>query len=275
MTYYQIENWLETPESIKIKNLKWVAMQNSFDGKIYKRLLKHPDPVRVFGIAILMAELASRAPVGYRGKLIGSDLSTGYTQEDMADKTGMPVTDFAFAIPILMSIGWVSYFDGSRKLSVIPDKIRLYDRTGQDTKGQVLPISPAPAAFFEKIIGLNYHGPQAVSMLSDFRSMPRLSNYNPGTEGIPEAMFYVLESIPAITKKYPAFKIYAFLQKAVNEKFSLMALAGAVKALVDLQHPPQDMAPYWQALIRNEKAQLKCWENEIWPTIKHDRYKLK
>lgn len=133
---------------------------------------------------------------------------------------------------------------------------------------------PAPAAFFEKIISLNYQGEPARAMRADFKAMPRLANYDPGKEGIPEAMLYVLESIPAITKKYPKFRIYAFLQKAVNEKFSLMVLAGAMKALIDLQHPPQDLAPYWQALIRKESVLTKCWENEIWPSVKHGKYKL-
>jgi len=118
MTYYQIENWqenYETPESKGYKTLHWVAIKNSFDGTLFKRLIKQPDPTRVFAIAVLMAEIASRSPKGHRGKLIKADLSTGYTPEDMADKTGMPLDDFLFAIPILIQIKWVSFIDTPRK----------------------------------------------------------------------------------------------------------------------------------------------------------------
>ncbi len=277
MSYFQIENWdrnFETPESRKIKTLHWVAMQNSFDGKMYKRLLKQPEPMRVFGVASLMAELASRAPFGHRGKIIGSDLSTGYTHEDMADKTGMPIEDFIFAIPILISIGWVSFRDENGRLSKIPDNFLLHNITGHGTTEQPEKNLPAAAAFFERIIALNYQGTTRDQLLSDFRSMPRLSNYDPSAEGTPEAMLYVLESIPAIQRRYPKFKIYAFLQKAVNEKFPLLSLAGAMKSLIDLKHAPQDMAPYWQALIRKPDVLRKCWEESIWPSIKHGKYKL-
>ncbi|MDQ7798500.1 MAG: hypothetical protein RDU76_06115 [Candidatus Edwardsbacteria bacterium] len=132
MPYYQIENWdqnYETPESKGYKNLHWVAVKNSFDGTLYRRLLKQKDPIAVFGIAVIMAEIASRSPKGHRGKLIKSDLSTGYTLEDMADKSGMPLSGFIHAIPILMNIGWISYIDGQRKIKEISGKIPLHNMT--------------------------------------------------------------------------------------------------------------------------------------------------
>ncbi len=269
------EKLFETNETRKLVHLRWVPFPNKHDGEGYARIMTLPDgsprphAAEIFSAWVLMVQVASKCKTRW---VLEKDDGSPIDSATLAYKTKGRREWFDLAFPLLLEIGWIS----GDSPGVPADGGRLAGANrmeGKGIEGKGITI-PAAAAFFERIINLNYQGPQLDGMLSDFRSMPRLSNYDPAQEGVPEAMLYVLESIPSITKRYTKFKIYAFLQKAVNENFPILALAGAMKAIIDLQHPPQDMAPYWQALIRKPDVLRKCWENEIWPAVKHGRYKL-
>lgn len=263
MQYYQIENWddnFETPESKKIKNLKWVAIQNSFDGKIYKRLLKHPEPARVFGIAVLMAELASRAPKEYRGKIVGSDLSTGYSIEDMADKTGMPVDDFLFAIPILKAIGWISFYDDSRKLSGSPDKNPLHNITGHNRTTKV--NQPAGCPSVEKPVDkafdkLSDAGLIFFEKLSDTeKAMAKGLGYKfiNAAKVTDDTKIKIVRGLILLYSKWPDAPKFSAMH--IHRDASSLYVLGAINACNARASPPEKWPEYFQACIHKHGAAI-------------------
>jgi len=105
---YRIKDWdriFENSESRKLKNLNWVPMPNSWDGRGYIKVTKHKQAVSILAAWPLIVQIGSKCP--HRGLLAKVD--GPLSAEDMADLTRMPVEVFARALDALTSpeIGWI------------------------------------------------------------------------------------------------------------------------------------------------------------------------
>jgi len=274
MKVYRIRDWLslyENAETHRYKTLKWVPVPNSHEGEGYGQIMMMPDgslrpnATDIFTAWIIMLQIASKCSP--RGVLINAN-GKPYTAAGLAYKCKGNKAWFDAAIPLLLDIGWIENAEVQPAPAAAPEK--------PAPAPPAPPAAPAAADFYRKIIGLNFTGQLRDNALADFEAMPRLCEYRPDAEAVPEALLYCLEMIWAIRKKYPKFNIYQFMQAAVKRKHSITALAGAMHALMDLQKPEdiRNMAAYWQALMKNVDAQERCWRDKVWPAVKHGKYKL-
>ncbi len=108
MKAYQIKDWhvhYESSDSRKTKFLRWVKIPNKHDGKGYRRVLAHPDGIRMFSGFILMVQEASKMPI--RGLL--ADENGPLTSEDLSIATGAPADIFELCFKCLIDnkIGWL------------------------------------------------------------------------------------------------------------------------------------------------------------------------
>ena len=98
---YRIRDWkslYENGDTRKIKSgLRWVPTPTRHDGAGFRRLMKRPDGLLLFGAWNLILQVAAKAPE--RGTL--SDGHAPWTSEDIADKTGAPADDIECALQVL------------------------------------------------------------------------------------------------------------------------------------------------------------------------------
>jgi hypothetical protein len=104
-----IKNWAENFEKSDNRRLKvfsWVAVPTKMDGKKFRRLSKYKDGLEIFGIFILLLELAGKMPE----KGVLKDVDGDLDYDDMELMTGFPSNKFKKAISVLCSdeIGWLT-----------------------------------------------------------------------------------------------------------------------------------------------------------------------
>jgi len=109
---YRIKDWnerFETAQSRRCKVLNWVAIPNSHDGAGYRRLMARDDATAIYGIWVLIVQVASKCSP--RGTLANG--SNPLTAIDLHFKTGAPEKDFETAFEVLSSpeIGWLEVVD--------------------------------------------------------------------------------------------------------------------------------------------------------------------
>lgn len=138
---YEIANWskrYENAGSRKIVGaLDWFACPTKHDGLSYRRLMKRPDGMELYGAWALILAVAAKCEV--RGRL-ESD-GRPMTAEDIALKTGGCEKSFSKALQVFSSkdFAWLTGStpaDADTTLPASPDEVALQDITGQDTTGQ-------------------------------------------------------------------------------------------------------------------------------------------
>ena len=105
---YRVKDWdanFEKAQSRKCVRTHWVALSNKWDGKRYRRVMKHERQAEIFAAWVLIVQIASRCEP--RGVL--QDDEGGLDAEDMADCTGLSVEAFELALEVLCQprIGWL------------------------------------------------------------------------------------------------------------------------------------------------------------------------
>lgn len=174
MRVLRIKDWekhFETGETKRLKRLSWVAVPTKHDGKNFRRLVKTDKGIAIFGIWVLLLQVAAKSPV--RGYLADED--GPLSDEDIAVKTGAPQRLIGQAITHLTeAVGWTEYLEVDSMADIEPDtppgRVRaanghdhLQDRTGQT--GQDI-TSPDPDP-------VNRDG-----LLNGRQSRPRKQNQN-------------------------------------------------------------------------------------------------
>lgn len=112
MPTYFIRDWnkyFETAQSRKYEKLSWVAIPNKHDGKGFARLMRLENGIALFGVWVLIVQVASKCPT--RGVL--ADPDGPLTAEDIADKTKVPSGLIENALQVLSSdnIKWLGIDD--------------------------------------------------------------------------------------------------------------------------------------------------------------------
>lgn len=107
--HYRIKHWdenYENSQSRKYNSISWVPIPNKQDGRKYRLLAKKDPYGSVFGVFILLVEIASKCPK--RGVLQDAD-GHELTAFDFELMTGYPEETFQKALDILSdkSIGWL------------------------------------------------------------------------------------------------------------------------------------------------------------------------
>lgn len=105
---YSIRDWddnFECAQSRRGGSHKWVPIPTKHDGKSFRRIMLRSDGPAIYCAWILLVQIAAKCQ--RRGVLADSD--GPITIEDMAIKTGAPMSIFAPAINVLCSkeIGWM------------------------------------------------------------------------------------------------------------------------------------------------------------------------
>ena len=103
-----IKDWgkhFENSESRKLVSMKWIPIPNKHDGMGYGQLWQHKKAVDVFAAWILILQVASKCDP--RGTLVNKD-GLPITPIELSVKTRAPKEIFEIAIPVLISIGWIS-----------------------------------------------------------------------------------------------------------------------------------------------------------------------
>lgn len=137
----RIRDWdehYERSDTRKCRRAQWVPVPNKWDGKGFKRLMRHRNREALFGAWILILEVASRCPT--RGLLVDAD--GPLTAKDIADKTDSRESIIAEAIEVLSApaVGWIIKEicpEASRSFPKLPESSGLQDRTGQDNTREI------------------------------------------------------------------------------------------------------------------------------------------
>lgn len=107
----------ETPESRKLKFLKWVAVPNKTDGEGYTALIDHENGPSHLGAWYAIVETASRQdPRGTLPRGIPADF-TGICRS-LGRISRLPSRIFEEAIPRLIEIGWIECIHEDTEISV-------------------------------------------------------------------------------------------------------------------------------------------------------------
>lgn len=111
---YRIKDWAkyyETSETRKLVRMTWVPTPNKHDGKGFRRLMRRPDGLEIFGAWMLILQVASREE--QRGVLEDQDGPLGF--QEIADKTGAPEATIEKALQVLSSkeIGWIEIIESA------------------------------------------------------------------------------------------------------------------------------------------------------------------
>ena len=119
---YRVKDWealYENAQSKKVKNISWVPMRNTHDGKGYRRVAAHPDACEIMTAFVLILQVASRCAT--RG-LLASSSGVPLDSEDLAFKTGFPqaIFDKAFEVLTATKIGWLEVVKGKHASSTLP-----------------------------------------------------------------------------------------------------------------------------------------------------------
>jgi hypothetical protein len=126
---YSIRDWntnFEVSQNRKVIKWSWVATPLKHDGKSFRRLMAMPDGATVYGAWMLIVQVAAKCPI--RGILRDGD--GPLTPEDLAIKTGCPISVFENALKVLTSqhIGWMLVEQWEGGGITLP----LQERTEQD-----------------------------------------------------------------------------------------------------------------------------------------------
>lgn len=106
----QWEEFFESSESRKRKELKWVRVPNKHDGGGYREILQLKDGIEILGAWMLMVQVASKCPT--RGTL--HDGNNPLDARKLSLRTGAPVKCFerAFAVLTNTEIRWLEAVNG-------------------------------------------------------------------------------------------------------------------------------------------------------------------
>ena len=107
---YRIRDWgglYETPETRKLKHMRWVPVRNDMDDIGYVRLIDHPDGAAHFGVWVAILEIASKG--NPRGTLICRDSSM--TCEDISRISRIPSGLIEDAVARLVGLKWLDVED--------------------------------------------------------------------------------------------------------------------------------------------------------------------
>lgn len=160
----EIVDWdkhFEKADSRKRLSLYWVAMPNKHDGLGFRRIMRHPQGMTIFGAWCLLVQIASKCPK--RGLLQSAD-GVALSADDMALKTGASADGFLTAFPVLLEVGWIkgtynksadTSADDASESAVNADRRPPHNSTEQDSTEQTKDISSEP---------LQAHEPEAVIM---------------------------------------------------------------------------------------------------------------
>jgi len=136
---YRIRDWdkhFEVSQSKRApKTLSWVAVPNKHDGKSFRRLIRRPNGVELYGAWQLIVQVASKCQV--RGTL--ADKDGPLTAADISDKTGASETIISEALQVLSSpeIKWIERVGLSESTpSALRENSEHSPSTGQDKTGQ-------------------------------------------------------------------------------------------------------------------------------------------
>src|SRR3990167_2470140 len=147
MTIYRIRDWeqhFEKAQTRACKIVSWVPLPNKHDGKGFRRIIRLPDGIQIYGAWVLIVQVASKCPE--RGVLCDAD--GALSAEDLSDKTGCPRSIFDRALKVLCSkeVAWIDKSDVSDALSADyePAVATGQDRTGQDKTEQIPPTEVCP-----------------------------------------------------------------------------------------------------------------------------------
>lgn len=144
---YKIRNWdafFEKSHKDTEVAFRWVAIPTKHDGSGFRRVASNPRATDIFAAWVLILQVAAKMPK--RGVL--EDDGGPLDAEDLAIRTGFPITAFDLALKVLTDkkIAWLE-MDGSRDVvATNPDVVVLHDSTEQDNTRQGCPtdISAEP-----------------------------------------------------------------------------------------------------------------------------------
>ncbi len=140
-TLYTIRNWsekYENAESRKIAGvLDWFKCPTKHDGLSYRRIMRRPDGLSLYGAWILIVAVAAKCKP--RGVLQSED--GPLTAEDIALKTGADEKTISKAIQLFSSkeVAWLTGSVLGRESSVLGDQssdLALEERRGEEIRGE-------------------------------------------------------------------------------------------------------------------------------------------
>lgn len=105
---YRVRDWsthFENSQSKKYRTISWVPLPNKHDGKSFRRLMRMPNGLTIYGAWVLIVQIASKCPT--RGVLADSD--GPLTADDISLKCDAPTELIADALRVLSSpaVGWL------------------------------------------------------------------------------------------------------------------------------------------------------------------------
>ncbi len=121
-------NHYEKSDQKKCKEMKWIAVPIKFEGLAYRRLMKMSDGVEIFGVWVMLLQLAGRMEERGIFKDNGRDL----TLDDIGLMTDCPLKLLKKAISLLISenFQWIQETSGN-----FPENSRIIPTTLQDNTG--------------------------------------------------------------------------------------------------------------------------------------------
>lgn len=108
MNLYSITNWnnsFEINRTRELKKMTWVPLPNKMDGDGFTEIMAHDCGTVIFGIWVLMVELASKCDP--RGTLL-RDSAVPHDFQSLSRMTRAKEAQFLLAVPILVGIGWLT-----------------------------------------------------------------------------------------------------------------------------------------------------------------------
>ena len=141
---YRIRDWarhFENNRTREVVNMVWVPVPNKHDGEGFRRIMREPDGIVIYGCWHLILQVASKC-LRERGTLLRDD-GTPMNAESISLKTGWGAVDnFQRALDFLSSpqVAWIETFTpDAAEMSQEPAaasqvaRARGQDRRGQDT----------------------------------------------------------------------------------------------------------------------------------------------
>lgn len=138
MNCYRIKDWddnFEVSQSRKAERpdrLSWVAVPNRHDGRGYRRLVRQPNGLALYGAWHLILQVASKCPV--RGTL--ADKDGPLSAFDIADKCSVGVEIIEDALKVLCSseIGWVEQCHWEPATTALPEQSTILSQQDKQDK---------------------------------------------------------------------------------------------------------------------------------------------
>lgn len=131
-TCYRIRDWdslFEVAQSKRAEKLSWVAIPNRHDGKGYRRLIRMPNGMAMYGAWNVIVQVASKCLV--RGTL--ADHDGPYSAFEISDKTGVDagLIEDALKACCTREIGWIEAVEWE---SAAPSVLRAYSDRSAPTE---------------------------------------------------------------------------------------------------------------------------------------------